>query len=744
MNIKNLFRPSYLKIAVGISALFAVIYLISPSFFELLELKTIDARFRSRPPVAAGKEVVIAVIDEKSLDEIGRWPWPRTTIARLVDVLTSYGAGVIAFDIVFSEPSDHSEINALLSLPALEGFNQGKRKYKGTDGPPPGFIDYINKVKADIDPDVQLGNAIKNSARVVLGYFFHFDKDAVSKEGLELSHNYHDVEVLKQGEANILSASAIETNIDVIAKDAKGFGYYNIVPDSDGSVRWDPLVIKYKDRYYAPLSMQALRAYLGDPPLSIKLSDYGVANIKLGETSIPVDESGRLFINYYGGQKIFPHYSIADIMNGRIEKEKLKDKIVLIGSTAIGIYDMRVTPFEGIYPGVEIHATVIDNILNKQFIVRPQWFGLLDILVILGIGVIFGIVIPRLNVVAGILAVISILGGYVYLSAYLFNNEGMLINITYPVLTGSIAYLCLTLYRYALEAREKKKIKNTFQYYVAAPVMEELMKHPEKLKLGGEEKELTVLFSDIRRFTTISEGLRPNAVINFLNEYLTAMSDVVFKYQGYLDKYIGDAIMAVYGAPLMQEDHAKKACLTAIEMMDRLNSMRQAWEARGLPHLDIGIGINTGNMVVGNIGSEQKYDYTVIGDNVNLASRLEGLNKLYGTNIIISERVQKEIERELLWRELDIVQVKGKTEAKIIYELIGRKGIPHMEEAVEAFHKAVRYYRERRWEEAERQFNAVIDLKPDDTPSKLYIQRSRQFITNPPPDNWQGIFITNR
>ncbi len=734
MNIKNLFRPSYLKIAVGISALFAVIYLISPSFFELLELKTIDARFRGRPPVAAGKEVVIAVIDEKSLDEIGRWPWPRTTIARLVDVLTSYGAGVIAFDIVFSEPSEHSEINALLSL---------KRKYKGTDGPPTGFIDYINKVKADIDPDIQLGKAVKKSARVVLGYFFHFDKGAVSKEGRELSHNYHDVEVLKQGEVNILNASAIETNTDVIAKDAKDFGYYNIVPDNDGSVRWDPLVIKYKDRYYAPLSMQALLAYLGDPPLSIKLSDYGVANIKLGETSIPVDESGRLLINYYGGQKIFPHYSIADIMNGRIEKEKLKDKIVLIGSTAIGIYDMRVTPFEGIYPGVEIHATVIDNILNKRFLVRPQWFGLLDILVILGIGVLFGIVIPRLNVMAGIFAVVSLLGGYVYLSAYLFNNEGMLTNITYPVLTGSIAYLCLTLYRYAMEAREKKKIKNTFQYYVAAPVMEELLKHPEKLKLGGEEKELTVLFSDIRRFTTISEGLRPNAVINFLNEYLSAMSDVVFKYEGYLDKYIGDAIMAVYGAPLMQEDHAKKACLTAIEMMDRLNSMRQTWEARGLPHLDIGIGINTGNMVVGNVGSEQKYDYTVIGDNVNLASRLEGLNKLYGTNIIISERVLKEIERELLWRELDIVQVKGKTEAKTIYELIGRKGIPNMEEVVEAFHKAVGYYRERRWEEAERQFNAVIDLKPDDTPSKLYIQRSRQFITNPPPDNWQGIFITN-
>ncbi|MBI5874793.1 MAG: CHASE2 domain-containing protein, partial [Deltaproteobacteria bacterium] len=520
MNIKSLFRPSYLKIAVGISIFFAAVYLISPSLFELIELKTIDARFRSRPPIAPGKDVVIAVIDEKSLDELGRWPWPRTVIAKLIDELTAYGVKVIAFDIVFSEPSEHSEMSALLSL---------KEKYKG--GMPSGFADYINKVKAEIDPDIQLGKAIKKSARVVLGYFFHFDKEAVSKEGRELSRNYQDVEVLKQGgEAVLLTASAIETNIDIIATGAKGFGYYNIVPDNDGSVRWNPLAIKYKDKYYAPLSVQALKAYLGDPPLSIKLTDYGVANIKLGETSIPVDESGRFLINYYGGQKIFPHYSIADIMSGRIEKEKLKDKIVLIGSTAIGIYDMRVTPFEGIYPGVEIHATVIDNILNKRFLVRPQWFGLMDILVILGIGVFLGIIVPRLNVTAGLSAVVAFLGGYIYLSLYLFNNKGLLLNITYPVLAVVITYLCLALYRYAMEAKEKKKIKNTFQYYVAAPVMEELMKHPEKLKLGGEEKELTVLFSDIRRFTTISEGLKPDALIAILNEYLTAMSDVVFKY----------------------------------------------------------------------------------------------------------------------------------------------------------------------------------------------------------------------
>ena len=732
MKIRTIFKPSYLKIAAGISFLFIVTYFLSPSFLELLELKTVDARFRSRPPITPGQDVVIATIDEKSLDELGRWPWPRTVIARLIGKLKLYGASVIAFDIVFSEPTEHFELNSILSL---EG------EYKGSESIPPGFTDYVNKIRTEIDPDVKLGKSIKNSGKVILGYFFHFSEGAAPKEGRELLHNYQNVDVLKQGAETILNASAIESNIEVIANGAKGFGYYNIVPDNDGSVRWNPLVIQYRNKYYAPLSLQLIKAYLGDPPLSLTLTDYGVSNIKLGATSIPVDESGRLFINYYGGQKVFPYYSIADIMSGRIEKERLKGKIVLIGSNAVGIYDMRVTPFEGVYPGVEIHATVIDNILNKRFLVKPQWFNLLDILAIAGIGIFLGIVIPRLSAITGIFTVIAFLAGYIYFSLYLFNHNGLLFNITYPVLVVITTYLCLVLYRYTMEVREKKKIKSTFQHYVAAPVMEEILKHPEKLKLGGEEKELTVLFSDIRRFTTISEGLKPNALINLLNEYLSAMSEVVFKYQGYLDKYVGDAIMAVYGAPLMQEDHINKACLTALDMMERLNGIRQEWKGKGLPILNIGIGINTGNMVVGNVGSEQKYEYTVIGDNVNLASRLEDLNKLYGTNIIVSERVYKQIGEDFFCRELDIVQVKGKIKPVTIYELIDRKGVSSLKGAVDAFHRGLKYYREKRWEEAIKAFNTVIELKPDDGPSLLFIQRCRQFMVSPPPDDWQGIFI---
>jgi len=341
----------------------------------------------------------------------------------------------------------------------------------------------------------------------------------------------------------------------------------------------------------------------------------------------------------------------------------------------------------------------------------------------------------------GFFTVISFLAGYGYLGIYLFNNKGLLLNMTYPLMVVITAYLCIILYRYAMETREKKKLKGTFQHYVAPSIMEELLKYPEKLKLGGEEKELTVLFSDIRRFTTIAEGLEPPALINLLNEYLSAMSETVFKYEGYLDKYIGDAIMAVYGTPLVQHDHARKACLTALEMVEGLNVLRRSWNGRGLPPLNIGVGINTGNMVVGNIGSEHKFEYTVIGDNVNLASRLEGLNKLYGTNIIISEMVYKEIGRELFCRELDVVQVKGKVKSVAIYELMKMEKTQPLEQVAGIFHRGVMYYRERRWEDAIKTFNDVVDLKPEDGPSMLYIQRCRQFLSAPPPEDWQGIFI---
>jgi adenylate cyclase len=292
------------------------------------------------------------------------------------------------------------------------------------------------------------------------------------------------------------------------------------------------------------------------------------------------------------------------------------------------------------------------------------------------------------------------------------------------------------------EEREKKKIKGAFHYYVTASVVNEMLKNPEKLKLGGEKKDLTVLFSDIRGFTTISEGLSPEMLVKLLNEYLTVMTDIVFKYDGLLDKYMGDAIMAVYGAPLDQEDHAERACYTALDMMDELKVLQAKWEAEGTPRINIGIGVNSGPMVVGNMGSQRRFDYTVMGDSVNLSSRLEGANKQYSTNIIIGEVTYEKVRDKFLCRELDSVRVKGKDLPVKIYELVGRNGgVPdETKDVICLFHQGLEEYKGRKWQEANETFNKVLDIKPDDCPSKLYLKRSKNLMEAPPPEDWDGVF----
>lgn len=686
MDIRNIIKPTYLKIAVSIAVLIVIAYFLSPSFLDLVELKALDIRFKSRPGVQPGKEVAIIAIDEKSLKELGRWPWPRTVMARLIDSLTSYDVKVMGFDIVFAEESQNR------------------------------------------DEDAALARAIEKSGRVILGYFFSFGEETPGREGRELD-SFYEVKTLGIG-ADLIRADGIVGNIDSITEEAGGFGYFNIIPDTDGAVRWDPLIINYKDRYYPPLALQTLRHYLGNPPLTLTLADYGVMALRIGNLSIPVDEEGRMLVNYYGGQQTFPHYSASDIIFNRIPKERLKGKIALIGPTATGIYDMRVTPFEATYPGVEIHATVMDNILHKRFITRPQWLAIIDILAIISIGIILGLIVPRLSALKGLLFATTVLIGYLFANLYVFSTKGIWINAVYPAATVILTYPMIILYRYITEEREKRWIKGAFQYYVTASVMEEILKRPEMLKLGGEEKELTVLFSDIRGFTTISETLSPEQMVSLLNEYLTSMTDIVFEHRGYLDKYIGDAIMVVYGAPVPQNDHPIQACLTAVDMMAELKRLQKKWEMEGLPFMDIGIGINTGPMVIGNMGSKSRFNYTVIGDSVNLASRLEGLNKTYGTHIIISESVYRDVRDIFLCRELDTVKVKGKLKPSLIYELIGKRSdTKEFVEFTEIFHRGLGYYKEKDWEKALREFEAVLRLRPGDRPSEIYVERCRRLMS---------------
>ena len=730
--------------ATLITIICIILYFLKPSFLELMELKVFDLRFLSRGTQKPGSEIAIATIDEKSLDELGRWPWPRTIIAQLVDKLSSCQVKAIGFDIVFPEPDENSPLKSVISF---------KRKVEELNVGDPRLTNFLSQVEKGADTDRILTSAIKRSQNVVLGYFFHTTLEEVKslkKDLLEkrinniLSSEYTMIKFLSK-EAHrvpLEEATAAESNLSELSSAASSSGYFNVFTDDDGAVRWIPLVIRCQNQYFAPLSLQVLRRYLDSPPLSLKVADFGIESIELGNVRIPTDEQGRMLINYRGYPRTFPYYSITDILHDRIPKETFKDKIVLVGATAIGIYDIRITPFAKEFPGLEIHANVIDNILRGDFLIRPAWLKVFDLFAIVLIGMILGLFIPRVKALFGLIFSLSFFAIYLSIDRYLFQHLNLWLSIVYPLIALFTVYTGITVYRYVTEEREKKKIKGAFQQYVTEAVVNEMLKNPDKLKLGGEKKELTVLFSDIRGFTTISEQMSPETLVKFLNEYLTVMTDIVFKYNGLLDKYMGDAIMAVFGAPLDQKDHSLKACLTALEMMEELKRLKERWESQGMPPLNIGIGINSGPMVVGNMGSERRFDYTVMGDNVNLGSRLEGLNKEYGTNIIVSEFTINQTKNQLVTREIDLVRVKGKEQVVKIFELMGRdKPTPQVSTFLENYHEGINAYRLREWDKGIDKLQKALQIFPQDHLTKMYISRCLELKENPPGESWDSVSI---
>jgi len=739
---KKLFSVSPIKISLFVIFVALTLFLMDVKFLRFMELKALDLRMLSRGSVPTCGKVVIAVIDEKSLSELGRWPWPRSTVARLVDALKGYGAKAIGFDIVFSEPENNSNLRAL---------EQIKREVEKAGVRDPRLTDILSRKKMLEDTDNQLVQSVRRARNVTLGYFFHTSSKDVShlseKEVTEKAENIGNSRYSMvrsravPDEAALIHAYGVVPNLPELSETAENSGYFNAFPDIDGSIRWSPLLIKFQGNYYSSLALSLLLQYLDWPMLSVNMAEFGIESIRIDDLRIPTDESGRLLVNYMGPAKTFPHYSIADIIQGRLAPELFKGKIVIVGATATGIYDLRVTPFGAVYPGVEIHATVIDNILRQNFLVQSGWTSFLDACIIILLGLLMGIVISRLRAFQGVLVSLAILTAFISANALIFAHYNVWLNLVYPVLTILLIYLGITVYRYVSEEREKKKVRGAFQHYLNASVVNELLKDPAKLKLGGDKKNLTVLFSDIRGFTTISEGLAPESLVRLLNEYLTAMTEIVFKYDGLLDKYIGDAVMAVFGAPLEQPDHALRACYTALDMMDRLKTLQKQWQAEGWPFVDIGIGVSTGDMVAGNMGSEMRFDYTVMGDSVNLGSRLEGINKEYGTNIVISQFTHEIVKDVLCCRELDAVRVKGKKQPIKIYELLGRKENEEFwREPTNRFHAGLEHYKAARWDEAMAAFQSVLALSPDDFPAQLYIQRCETLKANPLEVSWDGVF----
>ncbi|MBN2450030.1 MAG: adenylate/guanylate cyclase domain-containing protein [Lentisphaeria bacterium] len=734
--LRVLAKPSAFKVGLAVLAFLCILPLFRARELHRL-VESIDSRIhdlmfriRRRRAVPLTGQVVIVDVNEDSLRELGQWPWPRTVMADVVRAIGKQGPRVIGFDIVFAEPDRTSPKNAVARLAALSGQT-------------------IELPEEAADNDVHLAEAL-GETNSILGYYFQLATTAAEARVEptpeadlpcpEFSIAVAEIEELLRQSAIPVAERAV-LNLPVVADSALSEGFFNTVPDGDGVTRRGSLFIRFGRVVYPSLALEMVREGLGESPLLQGLPGVGITTVALGERLLPVTRQGQLVINFRGPPGTFPYVSAADVAGGRVPEGTFRGKYVLIGTSATGLLDLRATPVANAFPGVEVNATILDNILAGDPLVYDKT---LDLSVGLALLVVFGVLLaailaflgPRAGALFGILVLLAI----VYGNYRLFFLNRRLVGLTYPYAGLTSIFLAVSVANYFFEGKRKKFIQGAFSYYVSENVVETLLRNPEMLRLEGEEKELSVLFSDIRGFTSISETMTPRQLSAFLNEYLSAMTDVIMAGGGTVDKFIGDAIMAFWGAPLDAPGHAALGVRAALGMRRRLDALRPEWEARGLPPIEIGIGINSGLMRVGNMGSMSRFDYTVMGDNVNLASRLEGLTKVYRNGTLVSEATRAAAGAAFFCRPIDLVRVKGRTEPVALFEpLLEGEPAPELRREVDGLQRAMDGYRAREFAEAQALFTSLRDARPDPL-YELYLERLEHFREQPPPDDWDGVY----
>ena len=640
LNLSPTRRKIVMAVSIGLTASALSLLLFFLGAFKVAELKTLDLRFRHFTDCRqASQDIIIVDIGEESIrllkDSVGRWPWPRDAHGRIVDYLKEAGARAIGFDIIFSEPD--------MCDPTL---------------------------------DDEFALSVKNAGNVYQASVFHGEeKPVLTEEEEELLSNF-PLYVNNHSKITFKDQVNVTPPLPSLLSASKGVGFLNIKGDEDGPIRRVDLLFKHKGKFYPSFPLSICLGLLDSYSLSLTPKN----ELCLKDKKIPLLPSGRMLVNYQGPLGTYKYYPAHKVLLSSYQKAMgeepllspaiFKDKIVLVATSAPGLLDLRVTPFDPVYPGVEIHANVIDNILNGKPLrkANPLLIGFFALAFSLGAAF---LVIWTKKIRYSLLLFAGAALLYLLSSCLLFFYLRLWLNLSLPLFALLSSYSVSTLYSLITSGKEKRRVRNAFSRYVTTQVVDEILSKQEDLKLEGVRKELTVLFSDIRSFTTFSESTKAEEVFSHLNEYLTVMTDVVFKYGGTLDKYVGDEIMTVFGAPVPTPDHARDACHTALEMMSELRKLQEKWKKEGKQIFDIGIGINTGEMIVGNVGSERRMDYTVIGDAVNLGARLEGVNKEYGTNIIISEFTFEKIKDKFKTRFLGEIKVKGKEKAVKIYELLG-------------------------------------------------------------------------
>ncbi len=715
---------------------------------DRLDVLAYDARMQLQSR-QLDPRVVIVDIDEKSLAEVGRWPWSRDVVARLVDRLsTHYQVRAIGFDVVFAEPDTSSGYRTLQALA------EGELKDDAA------FAERVRALKPQLDYDRRLAAALQGRP-VVLGYYLS-NQPGAQRKGMLPAPAFDD-KALGGRVLDALEYRAYSANLEELQRAASDGGYMNPTPDSDGVIRRLPLLAKVGDRYYESLALATARAAVGanrvepvffgagDQLMSVsdpELREYGALKaVRLDAPhplDIPVDRNLSVLIQYHGpggpAGGHFRYVSATDVLHQRVPQEQLAGSIVLVGTTVAGLKDLRASPVNVDYPGVEMHANVIASILDRDFKHEPDFSAAFELLQVLAVGLVLGAVLPVLTPAFAILLAAATGIGVAALNFWMYQSLGWVMPVAAALLLVTALFVANIAWGYLFEYRKGRAMVNLFGEYVAPELVTEMAANPENYSMEGESRELTVLFCDVRGFTTISEGLDPNALREYINRYLTAMSEDIRGNRGTLDKYIGDAVMAFWGAPVVLPDHAARAVATALRMQATARALNREFVARGWPPLKIGIGLNTGIMRVGDMGSKIRRAYTVMGDAVNLSSRLEGITKVYGVGIAVGDATRLAAP-QFAYRELDRVRVKGKNEPVPIFEPLGLLAEldDSTREQLEKWHAALELVRAQQWEQAQQRIAELRAIRPGDRLYDLYLERIAYFREHAPGPAWDGV-----
>ncbi|MDO8399915.1 MAG: adenylate/guanylate cyclase domain-containing protein [Bradyrhizobium sp.] len=715
-----------LAILLGLAALRVA----DPFAIEELRVRTFDGFQVIEPRVKTAKPVTIIDIDEKSLAKLGQWPWPRTQVADLIDKLTALGAVVIAFDIVFAEPDRLNPAVAADTIPNLDE-------------------DVRAKLRALPSNDRILADSLKRS-RVVLGqsgfpYVLGELDKSLPVTGLAMRG--------EEPQPFLYDFPGLLRNVPVLEQAAAGRGLFTIKNERDGIVRRVPMIMLAQGATMPSLSFEMLRVASGSGTILTKADKAGMQSVAVSGFEVPTDRNGQVWVHFARRDPSI-YVSAIDVLEGRVPPEKIAQKLILIGTSAVGLLDTKTTPVDPVMPGVEIHAQVLESVLTRTVLSQPNWaisaeffFALILGLLVIAFAPMFG---PVTLVAVGVLFASALIGT----SWYFYTQHRLLIDFTYPLASTMSIYLTLVFSSFVREQKQRRQIRSAFGQYLSPALIEQLAQSPEKLQLGGEEREMTIMFSDVRGFTTISESYKhdPQGLTALMNRFLTPLTNAILDRKGTIDKYMGDAIMAFWNAPLDDNQHEINACEAALDMLERIDQLNQEREIEAqdgghvyIP-INVGVGLNTGVCVVGNMGSNLRFDYSVLGDSVNLASRLEGQSKEYGFPIIIGSKTAMAVKDKFAILELDFIMVKGKKEPEVIYAIAGREDTAQSESFQRLRNLTIEMlacYRNRDWDGA---LAAIArGRKSDDGHAleylyNLYEARIRLYQENPPPENWNGAF----